>query len=166
MLLLCGTARSAIVSSVIVEDSAQIDGRRYIRERHTDSFGVVMEVLYLGAANTNAAAVMAARVASLEESQKQNEISANVANALSDDTPAPTFRYSTAADLSAELRRLYKTARGRDAFRLGWYIESFDLTNAQLRNLFGIQAGQEAAVNAKLDDFAAKYEAMREAVGE
>lgn len=156
----------SIVSSTIVEDAAQVDGRRYIRERHVDHLGTVIEVLYLGAANTDANAVMLARVPSIEVGQTQNEIHANVANALSDDEPAPTFNYSTQNQFAAELRQVYKTATRRDAYRIGWYIESFNLTNNQLQNLFGIGAGQVAAAQAKLDDLAAKYEAMQVAVGQ
>ena len=36
-----------IVSSRIAEDSRQIDGRRWVREQHTDHMGVVHEIVYM-----------------------------------------------------------------------------------------------------------------------
>jgi hypothetical protein len=50
--------------------------------------------------------------------------------------------------------------------RLGWYVESFDLTNNQLANLFGITAQQAATLQTKLDNMAADYEAMLAEVGQ
>ena len=55
-----------IVSSEIVADDAQADRRRYIREHHTDDSGEVHTAYYLGPANTDANAVMLARVPEIE----------------------------------------------------------------------------------------------------
>lgn len=165
-LLLAAPAYATIVSSEIVSDSPQADGRRWVTERHVDHVGAVHVVTYMAEAATNVQTIMAARVPALEAGAKQAELRANLANALSDDTPAPTTNYSTNAEFSALLRETFRHSKGRDALRLGWYVESFDLTNAQLRNLFGIQAGQEAALNAKLDAMAAAYESMIAQAGE
>jgi hypothetical protein len=85
---------------------------------------------------------------------------------LSDATPAPTTRYSTNNEFAAVLRARFKTATGRDALRLGWYVESFELTNNQLASLFGISAGAAATLQTKLDNLAAAYESMQTQVGE
>ena len=51
-----------ITSSQIISDSPQADGRRYITEQHVDNIKGGLRFLYLGLSNTDAAAVMAARV--------------------------------------------------------------------------------------------------------
>lgn len=55
-----------IVTSVIISDDVQADGRRDIRERHTDDLGDIYPAHYLGEANTDANAVMLARVPFIE----------------------------------------------------------------------------------------------------
>jgi hypothetical protein len=57
----------AIAQSEIVEDAAQADGRRYIRERHTDSGGELHEFVYLADANQDASVVLANRAAGLAD---------------------------------------------------------------------------------------------------
>ena len=39
-----------ILSSRLAEDSRQIDGRRWVREQHTDQMGVIHEVVYMAEA--------------------------------------------------------------------------------------------------------------------
>ena len=56
-----------IVSSQIVEDSPQIDGRRWVREVHTDDAGLMHEFAYLAEAASNVSAIMAARAADLPD---------------------------------------------------------------------------------------------------
>lgn len=56
-----------IVSSQIVEDRAQIDGRRSIRERHVDHAGNEQFVSYLADAVANVAQTMSDRVAQLSD---------------------------------------------------------------------------------------------------
>ena len=51
-----------IIASEIIEDSPQVDGRRYITELHTDSVKGELRFTYLAGAATDANAVMAARV--------------------------------------------------------------------------------------------------------
>jgi hypothetical protein len=165
-LLLSSTASATITTSEIVEDRAQRDGRRYITERHVDSSGAVWRITCLAPAAANASTIMAARVTQLEADAKAGEVATNLANALSDQTPAPTFVFSTQAELAAAVRAAFKTARGRDAVRLGWYVESFNMTNNQLANLFGITALQAATLQVRLDDLAAKYNGMQQEAGE
>ena len=68
-----------IVSSEITHDDPQIDGRRYITERHVDNVGVEHVFTYLGEADTDAEAVMLARVHGLEMNLTTGEMTSNVA---------------------------------------------------------------------------------------
>lgn len=74
-----------ITSSTIIEDAAQIDGRRRIRELHVDHVGGVHEVSYLAGAADNAAAMLPVRAALIESQLAAAEIAENVQEALGDE---------------------------------------------------------------------------------
>lgn len=57
----------SIVNSVVNVGHAQIDGRRYVEELHTDSVGVVHRIEYLAAVGTDTDAEAAARAIRLAE---------------------------------------------------------------------------------------------------
>lgn len=70
----------AIVSSTHTVGHAQIDGRRYVVESHTDHLGIVRAVEYLAAVGTNYVAVRAARAAQLDVQLAEAEASALIQN--------------------------------------------------------------------------------------
>jgi len=72
-----------IVSSRIAEDSRQIDGRRWVREQHTDQMGVVHEIVYM--AEAGQVVDLAASAARLETQLTEAEITANEADVLGAD---------------------------------------------------------------------------------
>ena len=72
-----------IISSRIAEDSRQIDGRRWVREQHTDHVGVVHEVVYM--AEAGQVVDLAASAARLETQLTEAEITANEADVLGAD---------------------------------------------------------------------------------
>lgn len=75
----------AIISSQIVFDLAQADGRRHVRERHTDGLGVTHDVDYMADAGTNATTEMNNRVANIDAQLKAAEIDRNLAEAMGAD---------------------------------------------------------------------------------
>ena len=92
---------------------------------------------YLGAAGTNAASVMAGRVASIDAGLVSDEISSNLAAILADGRNAVvTVVYATLAQIRAALREAYRNATRQDAIMLGDFLGS--LTDAQLQTLFGM----------------------------
>lgn len=72
----------SIVNSEILEDRAQVDGRRHVRERHTDHLGQTYEVSYMAEAGADVAATMAARVPILEAQLAELELAANESEVL------------------------------------------------------------------------------------
>ena len=72
-----------IVSSRIAEDSRQIDGRRWVREQHTDQMGVVHEIVYM--AEVGQVVDLATSSARLETQLTEAEITANEADVLGAD---------------------------------------------------------------------------------
>ena len=69
-----------IVSSRIAEDSRQIDGRRWVREQHTDHVGVVHEIVYIAEVGQTMDPVASA--ARIEAQLTEAEIAANEAEVL------------------------------------------------------------------------------------
>jgi hypothetical protein len=74
-----------IVSSQIVEDRLQSDGRRHVRERHTDNLGRVQDVVYMAESGANVTTAMNARVADLNAALIAAELAANAAEVMGDD---------------------------------------------------------------------------------
>ena len=67
----------SIVSSTYQADSnSQPDGRRYVRELHTDSVGVVHVVEYLAASGADYQAIANARVTAIETTLAEQEAEA------------------------------------------------------------------------------------------
>ena len=66
----------SIISSTHTVGHEQVDGRRYVIERHTDSVGVVHVFEYLADPGTDYVAVRNARVGPLEESLAEAETDA------------------------------------------------------------------------------------------
>ena len=54
-----------IISFEIIADSTQIDGRRHIREQHTDSAGHVHEFCWMAEPEQDTAPILSARAAIL-----------------------------------------------------------------------------------------------------
>lgn len=79
-----------VVSSEIVQDVAQADGRRSVIERHTLADGTTRDFSYLADADLDANAVMAARVPELNSSLTQTEIESNIASVLANGAAAVT----------------------------------------------------------------------------
>lgn len=154
-----------IVSSETVETSLQADGRRYVREHHTDHLGVVHPRTWLAGAADNLAAALATYATNLAEALKQQEIAANIASVLSDGSLAvTTFQHSTAAENRSALWAAYLTATRVEAIFIGDFLNS--LTNTQLQTLFGMTNTQVNTLRTnKLQPAATAAASIRAATG-
>ena len=72
----------AIVSSVLVENRVQVDGRLMRHEQHMDADGSVLDVFYVGDAGSDGNAIMLDRVPVLNQQMADAEMAANLAEAL------------------------------------------------------------------------------------
>jgi hypothetical protein len=72
-----------ILSSRLAEDSRQIDGRRWVREQHTDHVGIVHEVVYM--AEVGQAVDLVTSAARIEAQLVETEIAANETEILGAD---------------------------------------------------------------------------------
>ncbi len=154
-----------IVSSVLVAESAQKDGRKWIQETHTDNVGLVYVIRYLAAVGLDTAAIMAARATQLGDDLTAAEIAANVARITADGSLATiVLNYSTALQSRTALRAAYLTATKVDAIMIGDFLSG--LTDGQLQTLFSMTAGQVTTLRTnKLTPAAAAAATIRASTG-
>lgn len=76
-----------IVTSTIIEDSPQIDGRRAIRERHIDSHGNAHDVDYLAEADADVESILATHAAGVAAQLAASEVKAVAAWMLAGNSP-------------------------------------------------------------------------------
>lgn len=149
----------AITASQIIEDRAQVDGRRYVTELHTDHIGKQHRFTFLVPAAFDASAAMSARAVALVAHLADQELALNESRALAEGlvfTP-PTFVYCTAAQARARVREIYATAASFVVCRLAWYIQRLTLSDNQLKAMFSVNDAQLPAVKTKLSNLEAKY---------
>ena len=83
---------------------------------------------------------------------------------------ALALNHQTAAQFAARLRARYKAASKVEACRLAaWildHIDAGDFTELQVRNAFGLTAGQWTTLKAKLTTQRTNYQAVQAVVGE
>lgn len=157
----------AIVSSQIIEDVPQIDGRRHVTERHVDHVGLVHFWRYLAEQLADVSAAMSARVAAVESRLKRREIERVISLILDDDyTGIPATHWNTNAEVGLAIRAYYQQSTDGEAIRIGWYINSLGLNDNQLKAFFGLNDGNLAAAKVKLTTYAAMYESLLAAEGE
>ena len=158
----------SITSSVVTVEHAQVDGRRWVREVHSDAIGVAQIVDYLGASNaaTTAQGIANARVAGLNVQLADAEAQAKIAD---DRNPVP-FRWQTAGEFLDWLRAVYRNLSREQLARLAtWITKRLDdgsVTATQLRNAFGLTAGQWTTLEAKMRALRAHWEAVDAAAWE
>ena len=94
-----------------------------------------------------------------------NEIAKNMANALLQ--IGPTNDYSTPAQNIAALQAWWATATGWPAAQMGNFINSLNLSDVSLENVFGVSAGaQLTALKNRLTTCAATYAAGMASAGQ
>lgn len=130
-----------IVSSVLTQEGAQKDGRKWVEEVHTDHLGLRHVFRWLAAVGIDANAVMLARVARILEELEAREIAANITSVIANGSEASTSTdYSTAAANFAALRGAYQTSTRVEAIMIGDFLSS--LSDAALRIAFGMTQAQ------------------------
>lgn len=154
-----------IVSSSIIEDCAQIDGRRWVTEQHVDQLSIAHAYTYLAAAAEDAVAAMNARVPLINAMLTAGEIEGNVSAVLALGSAASyTLNFSTAAQNFAALRAAYQTATQQQAVMVADFLNS--LSDTVLENAFGLSLVQVTALRtSKLAPAATTAAAIRAATG-
>jgi hypothetical protein len=122
---------ASIVTSVIVSNVAQVDGRDAVVEQHTDSLGDIHPYLYLADAGTDFNAMLAAHATQVLNSLASSEITANL---LSIDTSGASAvistNYNTLSQVINSVLAIYATLVGQPCMNSSAWLNT--LTYAQL----------------------------------
>jgi len=154
-----------IVASIVVWDQPQSDGRRYIREQHTDHLGLLLFRDYLVAAGVIVADGFPAIVAILNQQLIDAEIQKDFAAIYAAGPLAVvTTNYATLTDIRAALREAYRTITREQAFALGAFLNT--LTNPQLSTLFNVTGAALTALRTRLQTKATQWADYIAAAGE
>jgi hypothetical protein len=144
---------------------AQVDGRRYVLEIHTDAQGEFARIDYLAADGLDYDAVATAHEASLLESSAAQELEIAIA-----EDAMPLLRFFDLDGLIARMRELFRNnERERLCEIARWIlarINAGDLTDTQVRTAFGLTAGQYNALKNRITALAAALDTVRGAKGE
>lgn len=83
---------------------------------------------------------------------------------------ALSLRYQTAAQFAARLRARYREATKEEAARIATrildWIDAGDVTDAQVRNAFGLTTQQYTALKTRMTALRDAYRAVQAAAGE
>lgn len=136
-----------VTSSSFSLGTPQADGRRWAREVHRVNGNGERVFDYLAAAGLDHAAIMAARVASVNEELADAEARAAIGR-----DAAPALVHQTGAQFLVRLREMFRGAERELAACLAWWllrrIAAGDLTDAQARAPFGLTAAQWTTLKA------------------
>lgn len=156
----------AVTASAFTLEPAEADGRRWCREVHTVTGGAEVALDYLAAVDADCAAIMAARVASLNEQLAAQEAQDNLNR-----DGALTLLHQTGAQFVTRFRAAVAAASREEACRLAWWllrrIAAGHITDTQARNAFGMTAAQWTTFKTnKLQPRSDAWDAVLAAVGE
>lgn len=153
-----------ILSSSALAEHAQVDGRFFVTERHTDHTGAVHTFAYLAAVGADTSAVMSARVPVIEAQLADAEFADCLAN------DRLTTVHLTAADFLAKVREAYRERSREELARLAQYIvnriQAGDVTETQLRNAFGLNVTQWNALKSRMQALRDAWVVVQAAAGE
>lgn len=155
----------SITSSVVTLGNALVDGRKYVREVHSDASGVAATIDYLsGFVDYQAVANARALVLNVQLADDECVLKIGI-----DATPLP-LRFQTAAQFLDRLRAIYKNGSRVELAKLArWVTRRIDdgtVTAAQLRTAFGLTSGQWTTLENKMRALRANQDAIDAAVGE
>lgn len=160
---------ATITNSQIVEDHAQANGERRIRERHTDSLGRVREFAYTCDAEFDEQAAMTSRASGLIALLAGHEIEqvlGAIASAEPDDVTlvVPTLDYATNAAAVAVLKDRYQGSKSIALLNFSFVVDQ--IGDNGLKNLFGLNDAQLASFRTKLAAKIALREELAAMIGD
>ena len=155
----------AIVSSSILEDRLQIDGRRSIIEIHIDHLGNEHQFVYMS--SNDYIIDLTSSANRLNNQLHDKELRSNFNEFFSDDNIRDgnmSFEFSTQQEFFVILRERFANAIGIDAIKIGRQLSK--LTDLQLKNLFGYNNLQTFNLRNKLNTILSIVQNIRDQVGE
>jgi len=117
-----------MIASKIVSDTVQTDGRRMIREKHTDDFGTVQFIDYIAERDFDEQAAIEARKLIIEEDNLKMDLDKCVETLELPSKASPL-------DFILKVAELYRVAEGLEIARLTTFLVDrgeFEINNLQL----------------------------------
>lgn len=151
-------------SSLVAIGHPQADGRRYITETHIDVIGDRHVIEYGPVPALDYAVTLAARAAQLDAQLADEELQHCI------DSGTVKTQHQTAAQFAARFRERYRAASKEEAARLAtWIIDRItaaQITDAQVRNAFGLTVTQYNALKTRWTNLRTQWLAINAAAGE
>lgn len=140
----------SIVSSSFSVGHAQVDGRHYVVETHTDHLGVLHLREYLADVTADCAAIAADYAVRLAVTLAEAEFEDRLGNVITPIAP----QHQTIVQFAARLRARFLGSEREDTARIAtWILAKLDggqITSTQIRSVFGLTVPQYAALEARL----------------
>jgi hypothetical protein len=147
----------------VIEDARQIDGRRWIRERHRDDTGLDHDYVWMAEAGQATGPIVTARAVWLGTWLKDEEL----ANVLAAIESGDTFvvRYNTLVEIGQAIRERYKVLTGEAVARVAkWALTR---TDVELKAWFGgLNNSQLMALKTRLTSKVTALNSLNALVGE
>src|SRR5574337_928000 len=132
---------SIVSSTFALDGSAQVDGRTYCTETHTDNVGIAHVILYLAPIGCDYAAVLSARAVTIAAQLVADDVARIIAT-----DAKPVFVYATTSDLIAAYRLAFTSSTGWGCGQLSnWLLNRITdgtYTDAQVESAFGLTSTQ------------------------
>jgi hypothetical protein len=157
----------SITSSQIVNQVEQVGGRTSVDEVHTDHLGGTHPISYLAAVGANLSANLAAHAVSIADRLADQEYDRLIGTLV---TGNFSLQHQTGAQFATRYREDYKTSSQlKCGYLATWilnHIDASDFTDTQVRNAFGLTAGQYTTLKSKWTNLRTNYTALLAATGE
>ena len=153
------------MSFTIQVGHAQKDGRKFVLEVYSDAQGEFARLEYLAEPTADFNTIAAAREPVLLESSARSELD----QAIAEDV-MPALRFFDLSALVARVRELFRNGEAERLCEIARWIlariNAGDLTDLQVRNAFGLTAGQYNALKNRITTLATALNTVRGARGE
>jgi len=148
-------------SSYTLDGHDQKDGRKYVRESHTDHLGVVYAREYLAPVGADYSTLLADYAAALAAALRDGQARDNLSK---DSMTEWIFEHVTVGQMRTALRLAYRDATKFEAARLARFVN--ELTIGQIETVFNVNTATATAIKNKASDLASRYDALLVAVGD
>lgn len=138
-----------IVTSSIVENAPQRDGRRRVTEAHTDHLGVIHHRSYVVEVTDDLPMMVANGAMLLTAGLMEGELVRNESFAL-ENVPGFTFRHCSRADFMTRMRERFRTSGGVEACQIAVFFLTLD--DNQLKTVFMVNDVQLVTLKRRLQN--------------
>ena len=153
------------MSFVVQIGHSQKDGRKFVLEVHSDAQGEFARIEYLADPGADFNAIASAREIVLLEASAQSTLDQAIA-----EDGMPALRFFDLSGLVARVRELFRNGEAERLCEIARWIlnrtNAGDLTDLQVRNAFGLTAGQYNALKTRITTLATALDTVRGARGE